>query len=128
MDTHKSLFASDGGGQKGARGGRGSCCGAFRTVHVYDNRTSLYVLIHGLLGFFSLPSDSKIKPGCTMNSVSLLLLVFNFQTVGGKCTDNECSLHARSLPVLSSVSWNSSHMNLTEAFQAQNKHTVRFSL
>lgn len=63
-----------------------------------------------------------------MNSVSLLLLMFNFQTVGGKCTDNKCSLHARSLPVLSSVSWNDSHMNLTEAFQAQNKHTVQFSL
>lgn len=47
----------------------------------------------------SLPSASKIKPGCTMNIVSLLLLMFNFQTVGGKCTDNKCSLHARSLPL-----------------------------
>ena len=63
-----------------------------------------------------------------MNIVSLLLLVFNFQTVGGKCTDNKCSLHARSLPVLSSVSWNGGHMNLTEAFQAQNEHTVQLSL
>jgi len=78
--------------------------------------------------FFSLPSASKIKPGCTMNIVGLLLLVFNFQTVGGKCTDNKCSLHARSLPVLSSVSWSSGHMNLTAAFWAQNKHTVQLSL
>lgn len=125
MDTHKSLFDSDGGGQKW--GSRGGCCGAFRTFHVYDNRVSLYPLTRGL-GFFSLPSASKIKPGCTMNIVSFLLLLFNFQTVGGKCTDNKCSLHARSLPVLSSVSWNSGYMNLTEAFQASNKHTVQHSL
>lgn len=52
-----------------------------------------------VVGFFfpSLLSASKIKPGCTMNIVSLPLLVFNFQTVGGKCRDNKCSLHARSL-------------------------------
>lgn len=77
---------------------------------------------------FSLPLASKIKPGCTMNIMSLLLLVFNFQTVGGKCTDNKCSLHARSLPVLSSVSWNGGHINLSEAFEAQNKHIVQLSL
>lgn len=63
-----------------------------------------------------------------MNIVSLLLLMFNFQTVGGKCTDSKCSLCARSLPVLFSISWNSGHMNVTEAFQAQNKHTVQLSL
>lgn len=63
-----------------------------------------------------------------MNIMSLLLLVFNFQTVGGKCTDNKCSLHARSLPVLSSVSWNSGHMNLTESFHEQNKLTLQLSL
>lgn len=96
MDTHKSLSDSNGGSQK--RRGRGGCCSAFRAFHVYGNRVSLYTLTHSCFFFPSLLSASKIKPGCTMNIVSLLLLVFNFQTVGGKCTDNKCSLHARSLP------------------------------
>lgn len=106
-------------------GSRGSRCGAFRT---FMTTGCPYTRLPMLWCFFPLPSSSKIKPGCTMNIMSLLLLVFNFQTVGGKCTDNKCSLHARSLPVLSSVSWNSGHMNLTEAFHEQNKLTVQLSL
>lgn len=85
-------------------GSRGNCCSAFRT---FMTTGCPYTRLPMLWWFFPLPSSSKIKPGCTMNIMSLLLLVFNFQTVGGKCTDNKCSLHARSLPVLSSVSWNS---------------------
>lgn len=112
-------------GAKSRVGSRGSCCGAFRT---FMTTGCPYTRLPMLWCFFLLPSSSKIKPGCTMNIMSLLLLVFNFQTVGGKCTDNKCSLHARSLPVLSSVSWNSGHMNLTEAFHEQNKLTVQLSL
>lgn len=112
-------------GAKSRVGSRGSCCGAFRT---FMTTGCPYTRLPMLWCFFLLPSSSKIKPGCTMNIMSLLLLVFNFQTVGGKCTDNKCSLHARSLPVLSSVSWNSGHMNLTEAFHEQNKLTVQFFL
>lgn len=107
-------------------GDRGSCCGTFRSFMTtgcpYTHLPMVWFCI------FSLPSASKIKPGCTMNIMSLLLLVFNFQTVGGKCTDNKCSLHARSLPVLSFVSWNGGHMNLSEAFEAQNKRIVQLSL